>query len=188
MRQLELSADADGLVNRSVRSRLARARLQLQPRDARRGFTDLVRPVSHRLDRRLLPLRQERRRAVQGPLLLERRHVRCSSGGGPAAGCCRRPRWSGWRRTPRRAARSDRMAGSTCSATIGPSSTSSAGQRWGPCSCTSPPSRSRAKGRHSRGQRTEQRVIYTIDRRQHLVRTIAIPPVVVKEATARRFR
>ena len=76
VRQLQLPADADGLVNRSVRSRLARPRLQLQPRDARRGFTDLVRQVSHRLDRRLLPLRQERRSAVQGPLVLERRHVR----------------------------------------------------------------------------------------------------------------
>ena len=32
------------------------------------------------------------------------------------------------------------------------------------------------------------RVIYTIDRRKHLVRTIAIPPIVVKEAAVRRFR
>jgi hypothetical protein len=33
-----------------------------------------------------------------------------------------------------------------------------------------------------------ERVIFTIDRRRHLVRTIAIPPVVVKNTTARRFR
>ena len=33
-----------------------------------------------------------------------------------------------------------------------------------------------------------QRVIYTIDRRKHLVRTIEIPPVVVKDSSARSFR
>ena len=33
-----------------------------------------------------------------------------------------------------------------------------------------------------------QRVVYTIDRRQHLVRTIAVPPVIVKDTTARPFR
>jgi hypothetical protein len=33
-----------------------------------------------------------------------------------------------------------------------------------------------------------QRVIYTVDRRQHLVRTIEIPTVVVKESLAGRFR
>ena len=44
------------------------------------------------------------------------------------------------------------------------------------------------KDRRFRGRRTEQRVIYTIDRRKHLVRTIEIPPVVVKDASARRFR
>jgi hypothetical protein len=32
------------------------------------------------------------------------------------------------------------------------------------------------------------RVIYTIDRRKHLVRTIEVPPVVVKDAAGRRFR
>ena len=32
------------------------------------------------------------------------------------------------------------------------------------------------------------RVIYTIDRRKHLVRTIEVPPVVVKNSLARRFR
>ena len=32
------------------------------------------------------------------------------------------------------------------------------------------------------------RVIFTIDRRKHLVRTIEIPPVVVKDAAVRRFR
>jgi hypothetical protein len=33
-----------------------------------------------------------------------------------------------------------------------------------------------------------QRVIYTIDRRKHLVRTIEVPAVVVKDPLARRFR
>ena len=32
------------------------------------------------------------------------------------------------------------------------------------------------------------RVIYTIDRRKHLVRTIEVPPIGVKDASARRFR
>jgi hypothetical protein len=36
--------------------------------------------------------------------------------------------------------------------------------------------------------RNGQRVIYTIDRRKQLVRTIEVPPVVVKDSLARRFR
>jgi hypothetical protein len=36
--------------------------------------------------------------------------------------------------------------------------------------------------------RNGQRVIYTIDRRKQLVRTIEIPPIVVKDASVRRFR
>jgi hypothetical protein len=32
------------------------------------------------------------------------------------------------------------------------------------------------------------RVIYTIDRRKHLVRTIEVPPVVLEDASVRRFR
>ena len=187
VRQLQLPADADGLVNRSVRSRLARPRLESQPRDARRGFADLVRPVSHRLDRRLLALRQERRRAVQGPLVLERRHVRCSSGGGPAAGCCPRARWSGWRRTPRLAARSDRTAGSTCSAT-----TARAVRRRqagdGPVLVHIATIAIETEGQAFSWAKNGARVIYTIDRRKHLVRTIEIPPVVVKDASVRRFR
>ena len=45
-----------------------------------------------------------------------------------------------------------------------------------------------AEGQAFSWAKNGQRVIYTIDRRKHLVRTIEIPPVVVKDASVRRFR
>jgi hypothetical protein len=45
-----------------------------------------------------------------------------------------------------------------------------------------------AEGQAFSWAKNGQRVIYTIDRRKHLVRTIAIPPVVVTDPAVHRFR
>jgi hypothetical protein len=45
-----------------------------------------------------------------------------------------------------------------------------------------------AEGQAFSWAKNGQRVIYTIDRRKHLVRTIEIPPIAVSDAAVRRFR
>jgi hypothetical protein len=45
-----------------------------------------------------------------------------------------------------------------------------------------------AEGQAFSWAKNSRRVIYTIDRRKHLVRTIEIPPVVIKDTAVRRFR
>jgi hypothetical protein len=45
-----------------------------------------------------------------------------------------------------------------------------------------------AEGQAFSWAKNGQRVIFTIDRQKHLVRTIEVPPVVVKNSPARRFR